>query len=311
MNKLKVVFMGTPSFAVPVLEELINKCNVLMVVCQPDRKKNRHGDVIYPETKKVAIEHNIETFQPVKLREDYKKIIDANPDIIITCAYGQIVPDEILNFPKYGCINIHGSLLPELRGGAPIHWAIIRGYKETGITIMDMNSKMDAGDIITQASIKIEDDMTLEELYDKMSYLGRDLLMKVLPNIISGKIIRIVQDDNEATFAYNISKEDMKIDFSKKSKDIKNLVRGLCPVPGAYCYLDGKRVKIYEVDILNDDSEGNYGEIVKIDKDGIICNTSDKLIKIKDIAVEGKKRCNVYDYLNGVNKDKLVGKVFE
>ena len=311
MDKLKVVFMGTPSFAVPVLEELIDKCNVLMVVCQPDRKKNRHGDVVYPETKKVAIEHNIETFQPVKLREDYQKIIDANPDIIITCAYGQIVPDEILNFPKYGCINIHGSLLPELRGGAPIHWAIIRGYKETGITIMDMNSKMDAGDIITQASIKIEDDMTLEELYDKMSYLGRDLLMKVLPNIISGKIIRIVQDDNEATFAYNISKEDMKIDFSKKSKDIKNLVRGLCPVPGAYCYLDGKRVKIYEVDILNDDSDGNYGEIVKIDKDGIICNTSDKLIKIKDIAVEGKKRCNVYDYLNGVNKDKLVGKVFE
>ena len=311
MNKLKVVFMGTPSFAVPVLEELIDKCNVLMVVCQPDRKKNRHGDVLYPETKKVAIEHNIETFQPVKLRKDYQKIIDANPDIIITCAYGQIVPDEILNFPKYGCINIHGSLLPELRGGAPIHWAIIRGYKETGITIMDMNSRMDAGDIITQASIKIDDDMTLEELYDKMSYLGRDLLMKVLPNIISGKVIRIVQDDNEATFAYNISKEDMKIDFSKKSKDIKNLVRGLCPVPGAYCYLDGKRIKIYEVDILDDNSNGKYGEIVKIDKDGIICNTSDKLIKIKDIAIEGKKRCKVYDYLNGVNKDKLVGKVFE
>ena len=310
MKDIRVVFMGTPSFAVPILESLIDNYNVVMVVCQPDRKKNRKGEVEYPDTKKVALAHNIPVFQPLKIREDYRQVLDMKPDIIITCAYGQIIPNVILECPKYGCINVHGSLLPELRGGAPIHWAIIRGYKKTGITIMYMSSKMDAGDIISQSSIDISDDMILGDLYDKMSILGRDLLLETLPNIITGKCMRTKQDESKVTFGYNVTKDDMKIDFSRNALEIKNLVRGLNPIPGAYCFLDSKRVKIYEISILDEISVGNFGEIVRIEKDGIICNTKDKLIKILDIAFEGKKRCKVSDYLNGVDKNSLVGKVF-
>ena len=310
MKDIRVVFMGTPDFAVPILSSLIDNYNVVMVVCQPDRKKNRKGEIEYPAVKKLAIDKNIPVFQPLKIREEYQKILDSFPDIIITCAYGQIIPDIILNFPKYGCINVHGSLLPELRGGAPIHWAIIRGYKKTGITIMNMSSKMDAGDIISQDSIDISDDMTLGELYSKMSILGRDLLLKTLPSIIDGTCSRIVQDESKVTFGYNVSKDDAKIDFSSSAIDIKNLVRGLNPVPGAFCFLDSKRVKIYEVSVLDEDSYGNFGEIVRVDKDGIVCNTKDKLIKILDIAIEGKKRCKVSEYLNGVYKKDLIGKVF-
>lgn len=311
MKNLKVVFMGTPSFAVPILNSLIESCNVIMLVCQPDRKKNRKGKIEYPETKKVALDHNIEVFQPQNLNEDYQKILSLKPDIIITCAYGQFVPKEILNFPKYGCINVHGSLLPELRGGAPIHWAIIRGYKETGITIMNMAPKMDAGDILAQAKIPISDSMTLGELYQKMSNLGSELLIKTLPQIINNEITPIPQDESKVTYAYNVSKQDEKIDFSKKAQDIKNLVRGLNPIPAAYCYLDDKRVKIYEVEILENYTTTKYGEIIKIEKDGIICTTKDKLIKILSLALEGKKRVSAKDYINGIKKEQLIGKVLK
>lgn len=311
MKNLKVVFMGTPSFAVPILNSLIESCNVIMLVCQPDRKKNRKGKIEYPETKKVALDHNIEVFQPQNLNEDYQKILSLKPDIIITCAYGQFVPKEILNFPKYGCINVHGSLLPELRGGAPIHWAIIRGYKETGITIMNMAPKMDAGDILAQAKIPISDSMTLGELYQKMSNLGSELLIKTLPQIINNEITPIPQDESKVTYAYNVSKQDEKIDFSQKAQDIKNLVRGLNPIPAAYCYLDDKRVKIYEVEILENYTPTKYGEIIKIEKDGIICTTKDKLIKILSLALEGKKRVSAKDYMNGIKKEQLIGKVLK
>ena len=311
MKNLKVVFMGTPSFAVPILNSLIESCNVIMLVCQPDRKKNRKGKIEYPETKKIALDHTIEVFQPQNLNEDYQKILSLKPDIIITCAYGQFVPKEILNFPKYGCINVHGSLLPELRGGAPIHWAIIRGYKETGITIMNMAPKMDAGDILAQAKMPISDNMTLGELYQKMSNLGSELLIKTLPQIINNEITPIPQDESKVTYAYNVSKQDEKIDFSKKAQDIKNLVRGLNPIPAAYCYLDDKRVKIYEVEILENYTPTKYGEIIKIEKDGIICPTKDKLIKILSLALEGKKRVSAKDYINGIKKEQLIGKVLK
>lgn len=310
---IKVIFMGTPSFAVPILEALIDKYNVIMVVCQPDRKKDRRGNIEIPETKRVALEYGIEVFQPERLKVEYQKVLEASPDIIITCAYGQIVPDIILECPRYGCINVHGSLLPELRGGAPIHWAIIRGYKETGITIMDMSSKMDAGDIIAQEKIAIGNDMILDDLYQKMSILGRDLLLKTLPDIINGTCVRKSQNDDDATFAYNVKKEETKINFSDNAYDIHNLVRGLNSSPGAFCYLDDKRLKIYEVELMEESvNKGvDYGEIIRIEKDGIIVNTKDKLIKIKDIALEGKKRCKVREFLNGVKKEELVGKVLK
>ena len=314
MKNIKIVFMGTPSFAVPILEGLIENYNVELVVCQPDRKKNRKGEILIPETKKVAINHKIEVFQPEKIRKDYQKVIEKNPDIIITCAYGQIIPKEILDYPKYGCINIHGSLLPELRGGAPIHWAIIRGLKKTGITIMKMNELMDAGDIITQEELEIGEDEILSSLYNRMSLLGKKLILETLPKILDNNIQCIKQDESKVTFGYNITKEEEKIDFSKTKEEIKNLVRGLNPIPGAHCYLEEKRMKIYEVipiDTQKNISDIKNGTITEIEKDAIICKCNNGLIKITDIAIEGKKRCKVHDYLNGVDGKKLIGKVLK
>lgn len=313
MNNLRVVFMGTPNFAVPILEGLINNYNVVMVVCQPDRKKNRKGEVIKPDTKILAELYNIPVFQPLKVKEDYQTIIDMNPDIIITCAYGQIIPETLLNYPKYGCINVHGSLLPKYRGGAPIHWAIINGEKTTGITIMTMDKKMDAGDIISQRSIEITDDMILDELYQKMSYLGKELLLDTLPSIIDGTNTLKKQDESQVTFGFNITKEDEKIDFNNSGINIKNKVRGLNSVPGAYCYLDNLRMKIYEVELEENKKykSNNIGEIVNVTNDSIVVLCNDSLIYIKDIAIEGKKRCKVKDYFNGIKKENLIGKVLK
>lgn len=313
ISKLRVVFMGTPSFAVPILEGLIDHYQVVMVVCQPDRKKDRKGNVIIPETKKIALEYGIEVFQPSKIRCDYQRIIDANPDMIITCAYGQIIPKELIDFPKYGCINVHGSLLPQLRGGAPIHWAIIRGFKETGVTIMSMSCKMDAGDIINQRSLEIGEEEILDSLYQRMSILGRDLLLETMPSILNGTAKYFPQNEEKVTFGYNVSREDEKIHFEKTGMEIHNLVRGLNSVPGAYCFLDNKRMKVYEVKIVSDNefSRGKIGEIVAVDKEGMIVCCGDGFIKILDIAVEGKKRCKVFDYFNGIDNKSLIGKVLE
>ena len=309
---LKVVFMGTPKFAVPILEGLIENYKVELVVCQPDRKKNRKGEIIIPETKKVAEQNGIEVFQPERIRTDYQNVLDKKPDIIITCAYGQIIPSSLIEYPKYGCINVHGSLLPKLRGGAPIHWAIINGEKETGITVMKMNELMDAGDIISQESLPIGDDEILDSLYERMSLLGRKLLLETLPKIINNEVEFKKQDESKVTFGYNIKKEDEKIDFNKTKKEIKNLIRGLNSIPGAFCYLAEKRIKIFEVILLdtNEDlSKKKNGEIIKIEKDGIICKCKDGLLKITDLGLEGKKRCKAKDFLNGINKENLIGKV--
>ena len=310
-EKLKVVFMGTPSFAVPILEGLINNYNVVLVVCQPDRKKNRKGDVIIPDTKRLAIDNNIPVFQPLRVREEYQTILDYNPDIIITCAYGQFIPKEIIDYPKYGCINVHGSLLPKLRGGAPIHHAIINGDKVTGMTVMSMSEKMDAGDIISQSSLEIGEDEILDSLYERMSLLGASLLLDTIPNIIDGTAKYFPQNEEEVTFGLNITKEEEKIDFNKTAIEIKNRVRGLNSVPGAYTILDDKRMKVYKVMIDNKDyKKGAIGEIVAVTDDAMVVKCQDGYVKILEIALEGKKRCLVKDYFNGVKKESLVGKVF-
>ena len=251
MNKLDIIFMGTPDFAVPILQALIDNYNVVLVVSQPDRLKDRKKNIIPTPCKKLAMDNNIEVYQPNKIKDEYDKILNTKCDIIITCAYGQIIPDVILNYPKYGCINVHGSLLPKYRGGAPIHWAIINGEKETGITIMYMDTHMDSGDIISQRSIKIEEDDNLDSLYSKMSLLGRDLLIDTLPLLIDGKCDRIKQDEKLVSFGLNIKKEEEKIDFNKNAIEVNNLIRGLSSVPGAFCYLDDKRLKIYKAIILD------------------------------------------------------------
>lgn len=308
MKDIKVVFMGTPSFAVPVLEKLIENYNVIMVVCQPDRAKDKKGNIIYPPIKELALKNNIEVYQPLKLSSEYEYIIEKNPDIIITCAYGQILPSSLLDYPKYGCINVHGSLLPRLRGGAPIHHAIINGDKETGITIMYMDKKMDAGDIISQRSIEIKNTDNLDSIYSSLSTLGSELLIETLPSIINGTNNRIKQNENEVTFGYNISKEDELINFNDSAINIFNKVRGLCSIPGASCYYNGKRLKIYEVEVTNKLSKDIPGKIVEVNKDSLVVTTKDYLIKIKDIKLEGKKRCMVSEYLNGIHdKSSLLG----
>ena len=310
---MKVIFMGTPEFSLPVLEGLNSKYNVVMVVCQPDKPSNR-GVVQYSPVKDFAIKNNIKVFQPVNVKNEYHEILSEKPDLIVTCAYGQIIPKEILDYPKYGCINVHASLLPKLRGGAPIHRAIIEGHKETGITIMKMKEKMDAGDIISQVKTEILDDDTVGTLHDKLSVLARDLLLSTIPNIISGNINLVRQNEEEATFAWNIKREDEKIDFSKTTREIYNQIRGLNPWPGAYAILSGRIIKIwasrygdkfFNEEVLN-------GQIVELYKDGIGVKTSNGEIIITELQLEGKRRMLANEFMNGVvNKELLVGRMFE
>ena len=311
MKDIRIVFMGTPSFAVPILEEVIKKYNVVMVVSQPDREKDRKGNIIYSPCKQLALDNNIEVFQPIKIKDEYQKIFDIKPDIIITAAYGQIIPSIILDYPKYGCINVHGSLLPKLRGGAPVHHAIINGDKVAGVTIMYMDKKMDSGDIISQASTDIGEDTTLDELYSRLSCMGRDLLMDTLPSIFNGTNKRIKQNEEEVTYGLNITKEEEKINFNNSINDIHNRIRGLSSIPGAYAILNGKRMKIYKSIKTNILSNDKAGVIVKIDSDGIYVTTNDYIIRLIDIKLEGKKRCLVKDFINGIKKEDYIGEVFE
>ena len=301
--------MGTPEFSVPVLEGLIENYNVIAVVTQPDKKVGRKGILTAPPVKECALKNNIKVFQPQKIRNEYEEIIALKPDMIVTCAYGQIIPKIILDCPKYGCINVHASLLPKLRGGAPIHHAIIDGYSKTGITIMYMDEFMDSGDIISQMEIEIKDDYTTEILHDKLKVMGASLLLETIPNIISNNINRIKQNPDEVTFGYNISKEDEFINFNKTTKEVYNQIRGLNSWPIGYTLLDGKRMKIYESVISKTNKELNPGQITNIYKDGLGVKTLDGEIILKTIQLEGKSKMTVDMFLNGVSdKESLIGK---
>lgn len=307
---MKVVFMGTPEFAVPILKLLIDEYDVVGVVTQPDRMVGRKRIITPPPVKELALAHNIKVFQLLKIKENYQEILALSPDLIVTCAYGQILPEEILQFPKYGCINVHASLLPKLRGGAPIHHAIIDGYKETGITIMYMSKKMDQGDILTQVKTPILDDDTLGSLQYKLSEMAKDLLKSTIPLLIADKIIPLKQHEEEATYGYNISREEERIDFTKSMEEVNRQVRGLNPIPGAYTTLNGKILKIYDVrfgDRYYPNTED--GTIVDFHHDGFSVVCGKKELVITDMALEGKRRCAAKDFLNGVKKEELKGTV--
>lgn len=311
MNKLNIIYMGTPDFSVPALDELNKSYNILAVVTQPDKEVGRKRQLKASPVKEYAINNNIKVFQPSKIRVDYKDILSLNPDIIITCAYGQIIPKEVLNYPKYGCVNIHASLLPKLRGGAPIHKAIINGYDETGVTIMYMDEKMDSGDIIYQEKVKIEENDNAGTLFDKLSILGSKMIIKVLPDIINGTNKRIKQNENEITYAYNITREEEHILFNKSTRDVYNHIRGLYPWPVGYATLDDKKVKIYSSKIGTSTKYGEAGEIINIYNDAIGVKTLDGEILITELQFEGKKRVFVKDYLNGLHdKKSIIGKKF-
>ncbi|MBR4351226.1 MAG: methionyl-tRNA formyltransferase [Bacilli bacterium] len=308
---MRIVYMGTPEFAVNPLKKLDDNYDVVMVVTQPDKEVGRKKEIKYSEVKKYALDHGIEVFQPEKIRLDYQNVLDANPDVIITCAYGQIIPKEILDYPKYKCINIHASLLPKLRGGAPIHWSIINGDSKTGITIMYMNEKMDEGDILYQEEVEILDTDNVETLHDKLSVLGSKMIIDFIPRLESGDFTAIKQNNEEATYGYNVTRGDEHIDFNKTSREIFNRVRGLNPWPVAYTTLDGKVFKIYSSRISDKNPSGDNGEITNIYPDGIGVKTSDGEIIITEIKEEGKNRILVKDYLNGIHdKDSLLHKIF-
>ena len=309
-KELQIVFMGTPEFAVPVLQGLLDNYKVRAVVTQPDRKGN-HNQISISPIKKLANDKAILVLQPEKIKEDYQEIINLNPDIIITCAYGQIIPRELLECPRLGCINVHASLLPKLRGGAPIHKAIIEGHKKTGITIMYMNTKMDEGDIITQEEIDILDTDTASSLHDKLSLLGRDLLLRTLPSIIDGTNSRTKQDSSTATYAFTLKKEDEKINFDKTARQIYNQIRGLNSWPGAYCIFEGKILKVWEAYITENYPVGFNGEIIAIYKDGIGVKVSNGEVVFKIVQLEGKNKMDAISFINGLRDKNIVGKVLQ
>lgn len=310
-KEVSVVFMGTPDFAVPVLQGLIDHYKVRAVVTQPDKPVGRSGELRPSPIKRLAEENMILVLQPENLKEEWQMVTDLHPTLIVTCAYGQIVPRELLVYPEYGCINVHASLLPKLRGGAPIHRAIIEGHKETGITIMHMSPKLDQGDIISQAKIEIDIKDTASSLHDKLSVLGRNLLLETLPSIIDGTAPRIPQEESEATFAFNISKEDELLDFTKLKKQIYNKVRGLNSWPGAYFTLEGKRIKVWEC-YMRDNNYSNLmdGQISNIYPDGIGIKVSNGEIVLTVIQPEGKQKMKATDFINGFqDKSSLIGKL--
>ena len=310
-KEISIVFMGTPDFAVPVLQGLIDNYNVRAVVTQPDKPVGRNGEVKMSPIKKLALDNTILVIQPENLKEEWQSVLSLHPDLIVTCAYGQIVPRELLVYPKFGCINVHASLLPKLRGGAPIHRAIIEGYRETGMTIMHMNTKLDGGDIISQKPLLIDDSDTAETLHDKLSVLGRDLLLETLPSIIDGTAPSIPQDESQSTYAANIKPEDEKIDFSKLKKQIYNQVRGLNSWPGAYMILEGKRIKVWNC-IMSDNNFSNLidGQISGLYPEGIGVKVSNGEVILTVIQPEGKQKMKAIDFINGYQKkESLIGKI--
>lgn len=295
--------MGTPEFSVPVLQRIITDgYEVIGVVTQPDRPVGRKKVLTPPPVKVEAEKHGIPVFQPEKIRqrEELDKILALTPDLIVTAAFGQILPKELLDAPKHGCINVHASLLPELRGGAPMHYAIIQGKEKTGITIMYMVEKLDAGDMLTQAEVPITETDTVGTLHDKLSEAGANLLSETLPKLLRGELQATPQNEAEATFAFTIKREQEKIDWSKTGEDIYNHVRGMNPWPVAYTTHEGTVMKIWWVEKTNVSEGSSPGTILAIEDDGFIVSTGNNIaIKILELQPSGKKRMKASDFLRG------------
>lgn len=305
MNKARIVFMGTPEFAVPVLKMLIENYEVVLVVTQPDKKVGRKQLLTSSPIKKLAEEHHIEVFQPEKIKNDYEKIKESHPDLIITCAYGQIIPESILNIPKIGSFNVHASLLPKYRGGAPIHKCLINGDKKTGVTIMYMDKGMDTGDTVSRVEYMIKDTDTVETLHEVLSELGATLLEETLPSILDGTNQREQQNDKEATYAYNIKREEERIDFYKSGQKIINQIRGLNSWPLANILVNKEEYKVLEA-TFEKKEKCNPGKVREIRKDSIGIDALDGTIYITKLKPFGKKIMNTKDFLNGTKKESIL-----
>lgn len=295
--------MGTPDFAVPILETLIQNTNVVLVVSQPDKKVGRKQILTKTPIHEVADKYGISVFQPEKIKNDYERILEVKPDIIITCAYGQIIPKVLLDLPRLGCINVHASLLPKLRGGAPLHHAIIDGLDKTGVTIMYMDEAMDTGDIISTISYDIKSSDTTEDIHDTLRELGAKLLIDTLPSIVTGTNRRIKQNETEATYGYNITREEEHIDFNKRGVEIDRLVRGLYSWPLANTIIGDTEYKIVAGYFIK--GKGNPGMISDISKKALGIGCLDGTYYVTKIKPAGKKIMDIKDFLNGIDIEEF------
>lgn len=304
----KLIFMGTPDFSAAVLKGLLDDSNydVLAVVTQPDRAVGRKKEIKMTPVKEVALAHNLPVYQPEKMSgsEEMAELMTLGADGIVTAAFGQFLPTKLLDSVDFA-VNVHASLLPKYRGGAPIHYAIINGEEEAGVTIMEMVKKMDAGDMIAKASTPITDDDNVGTMFEKLAVIGRDLLLKTLPDYIAGNIKPEPQDESKATFSPNITPEEERIDWNKSARDVFSHIRGLSPWPVAHTLLDGKRFKIYEATLA--EGHGKPGEIIEKGKKSLVVATGDGAISLKTVQPAGKPRMNIVDFLNGVGRKLEVG----
>ncbi len=305
---MNIVFMGTPDFAVESLKELIKNHNVLAVISQPDKPKGRGKKLVNTPIKQFALDNGIEKiYQPEKIKDEefIKQLESLNPDLFVVVAYGQILSEEVLSIPKYGCINVHGSLLPKYRGAAPIQWSIINGEEKTGVTIMYMEKGLDSGDMILKEEIDIDKKETYKTLHDKMSVVGARALIKAIELIETGKVDAKKQDHSQATYAPMITKEMGHINWDNTSKDIINLIRGINPMPMAYTIYKDEIFKVSEAEeVLGYD--GKIGEIVSIEKEGFVVKTKDTSVIIKEMQAKGGKRMKTSDYLRGHSIEKNI-----
>lgn len=298
---MKVIFMGTPEFAIPSLETIHREGhNILCVITQPDRPKGRGMHLTPSPVKQFALKNDIQTIEPLKIKAGrFIDIISGlNPDIIVVVAYGKILPLELLEIPPMGCINLHASLLPKYRGAAPINWAIINGEKETGVTTQKMALKLDAGDILLQEKVEILESDTAETLHDRLKLTGASTLAKTLDLIKKNSIKPVPQDESKVTFAPLLKKEDGLIDWSKKAFSISNLIRGTNPWPSAYTFLSGNLFKIWKASIVDSNSGSNPGTIIS-SKEKLLVQTGDKLLSLEEVQLENHKRMPAKDFLIG------------
>lgn len=308
---MKVVFMGTPDFAVPCLEKLIEYgCDVVGVFTQPDKPVGRKRVITPPAVKVCAIKHGIEVFQPEKMRDGVALEIINNlaPDLIVVVAYGKILPKEILESAPLGCINIHGSLLPKLRGAAPIQWSVINGDEYAGVTSMQMNEGLDTGDMLISRSVKINFNETSGELYDRLSFVGAEVLEETLKNLEEGTLNAVPQNDDESTYAPMLNKEISNINWNDTALAVYNKIRGLNPWPVAVTFVDGVKYKIFQAEYV-ENAGGKPGEIVENKKQLIVSCGDGNGVSLKIIQPDGKKQMDITSFLAGnkLEKGKIIG----
>ncbi|MBQ5561554.1 MAG: methionyl-tRNA formyltransferase [Lachnospiraceae bacterium] len=299
---MRVVFMGTPDFAVGTLEEIIKAGHeVLAVFTQPDKPKGRGKAMQFPPVKETALAHDLTVYQPERVKdEEYVSILrELNPDVIVVVAFGQILSKEILDLPRFGCVNVHASLLPKYRGAAPIQWAVIDGEKESGVTTMLMNEGIDTGDMLKKVVVPLDEKETGGSLFDKLAEEGAKLLVETLVDLENGTATRTPQDHDKATKAKMLRKELGLIDFTKSAAEIERLIRGLNPWPSAYTGYKGKTLKIWDATVINEDKPGEAGQIVEVTKNSLIVKTGDGLLSLEEVQLEGKKRMEIDAFLRG------------